>query len=74
MRRQEFITLLGGAAVAWPLLARTQQPALPCIGLLLAIHGPVQNGIVRSLAERGYVDGKTARIEQRIAEGQLERS
>jgi putative ABC transport system substrate-binding protein len=72
VRRREFITFLGGAA-AWSSAAHAQQPALPRIGLLLANRGPYGNDIVRSLAERGYVDGKTGRIEERNAGGQLER-
>jgi putative tryptophan/tyrosine transport system substrate-binding protein len=51
-----------------------QQPVLPRIGLILPTrHGPAHSGIFRSLAEKGYIDGKTAHIEPRYAEGQLER-
>ena len=60
------------AAAGWPSSARAQQRQLPRIGLLVVNKGSV-DGIVRSLAERGYVDGKTVVIEQRQAEGQLER-
>ena len=71
MRRREFVALLGPAA-AWTITARAQQRQLPRIGLL-GVHKGSFDGIVRSLAERGYVDGKTVVIEQRQAEGQLER-
>jgi putative tryptophan/tyrosine transport system substrate-binding protein len=71
MRRREFIAGLGTVA-GWPSSARAQQRQLPRIGLL-GVHKGSFDGIVRSLAERGYVDGKTVVIEQRQAEGQLER-
>jgi putative tryptophan/tyrosine transport system substrate-binding protein len=77
MKRREFIALISGAAIAWPLGARPQQPArsaLPQIGLLSGFgRGPALNAIIGSLAERGFVDGKTARIVQRDANGRLER-
>src|SRR5215204_5508426 len=76
MRRREFIALLGSAA-AWPITAGAQQRKLPRIGLLLVNRGsaryPIGPEIVRSLAERGYVEGKTVEIEQRQADAQLER-
>jgi len=72
MRRREFIAGLAGAAAGWPSSARAQQRQLPRIGLL-GVHKGSFDGIVRSLAERGYVDGKTVVIEQRDAEGQLQR-
>src|SRR5215203_351262 len=71
MRRREVMFGLT-AAVGWPPSARAQQRQLPLIGLL-GVHKGSFDGIVRSLAERGYVDGKTVVIEQRQAEGQLER-
>ena len=71
MRRRAFIAGLGAAA-GWPPSARAQQRQLPRVGLL-GVHKGSFDGIVRSLAERGYVDGKTVVIEQRQAEGQLER-
>src|SRR5215212_1495196 len=72
MRRREIIAFFAASA-AWPFATVAQQPALPRIGLLLATQGPARNGIVKSLAELGYVDGKTATIEQRSTDGKLER-
>jgi putative tryptophan/tyrosine transport system substrate-binding protein len=73
MRRREFITLLGGAAVSWPLAARVQQPAdIPRIGFLrLGLPAPNAKRIEAlraGLRQLGYVEGKTIAIEFRWAE------
>jgi putative ABC transport system substrate-binding protein len=78
MKRREFISLLGGTAVAWPLAARAQQAGpLPTIGFLVAgtptSHGQWVAAFVQRLRELGWIEGRTITIEYRWAEGRSER-
>jgi putative ABC transport system substrate-binding protein len=76
LHRREFITLIGGAAAAWPLAAPAQQP-MPMIGFL---GGPSRSTYAENIAaihhglkESGYVEGQNLAIEHRWAEGQYDR-
>jgi putative ABC transport system substrate-binding protein len=77
MRRREFITLLGGAAVAWPLAARAQQPAVPVIGYLSARSRDDTSHLIAAfqhgLAESGFVEGRNVSFEYHFAIGQYDR-
>jgi putative ABC transport system substrate-binding protein len=77
VRRREFITLVGGAAAAWPLTARAQQPALPVVAFINA-GSPVGSaaraaGFRKGLGETGYVEGQNVTVEYHWLEGHYDR-
>src|SRR5439155_22697948 len=77
MRRREFMTLMGGVAVAWPLAPRAQQPTVPVIGFLSsrsATDSALQVAAFRqALGEAGYVEGQHVTIDYCWVDGQYDR-
>jgi putative tryptophan/tyrosine transport system substrate-binding protein len=77
MRRRDFITLLGGAAAAWPLVTQAQQPATPVVGWLGSADPKGQalniEAFIAGLRETGYVEGRNVAMEYRWAEDQFDR-
>jgi putative ABC transport system substrate-binding protein len=81
MRRRDFITLLGGAAAAWPLAARAQQAdRMRRIGVLMALNEADPEGraqlseFTQGLAKFGWIDGRTVRMDVRWAAGSVDRA
>jgi putative tryptophan/tyrosine transport system substrate-binding protein len=75
MRRREFVSLVGGAAAAWPINALAQRPTVPLVGYLASsqLVEPFVTAFKRGLSEFGYVEGKSVTIEYRSADGQVDR-
>lgn len=77
MKRREFIGLVGGAAVAWPLAVRAQQPAKPVVGILYSgsidVLRDEMSAFRAGLAEIGYIDGRNVSFEYRTADNHMDR-
>src|SRR5262249_57411811 len=78
MKRREFITILGGAAAAWPFAARAQPSGAPVIGVLNATGAggvwlPLEAAVRQGLSDTGYAEGRNVSIEGRWGEGQYDR-
>ena len=78
MRRREFLGVLSGAAAAWPAVVRAQQPHMPVVGYLSggsAVDERVReiSGLIKGLAETGYIEGQNVTVEYRWSEGHQDR-
>jgi putative ABC transport system substrate-binding protein len=77
MRRRDFIKRIGGAAAAWPLAARAQQPAIPVIGFIRNTTRDDSTDLLKAmhqgLGQTGYVEGRNVAVEYRFADNQLDR-
>jgi putative ABC transport system substrate-binding protein len=77
MRRREFLGLVGGATVAWPLATRGQQSAMPVVGFLNgaspSAYARMLSAFLKGLGETGYLEGQNVKIEYRWAQGEIDR-
>jgi hypothetical protein len=77
LQRREFVTLVGGAAATWPMVALAQQGSMPIIGLLssrsAAVDAPLINIVRRGLGESGFVEGRNVAFDYRTSDGRYDR-